>query len=157
MGLLKLVIFQVNCINSKLSFLIFFYSFWKVNENWLVEKNSAPCIQYIPYRPKAVRSILITDNLHSVTSAINSLHISDVPIINKAKFQTFVHRCEGKWVSQGTASFIINLCPRECWVVQFIHRQVYPRARIHGTNYREVGESRADLEMRQLIFFECNF
>jgi len=48
MELLKLVIFQVSCINRKLPFLIFLYTFWDVIENSLVKKNTAPCIQYIP-------------------------------------------------------------------------------------------------------------
>jgi hypothetical protein len=32
-------------INSKMPFLIFLYTIWNVNENWLVKKNSAPSIQ----------------------------------------------------------------------------------------------------------------
>ena len=87
MGILRLVILQVSCINSKLSFLNFLYTLQYVNENWLVEENSAPCIQYIPQSSNAVRSVLITDTLLCVTSAINRLHITDVSVINKVKFQ----------------------------------------------------------------------
>jgi hypothetical protein len=75
MGLLRMYIMQVSCINSKLSFLIFLYKLQNVNVYWLVEKSSAPCIQYIPKSPKVVRRILLTDILHTLTSAIYRLHI----------------------------------------------------------------------------------
>ena len=65
MGLQMLIKHQVSCINSKLFFLILFYSLWDVNEYWLVERASASWLRYIPYSPKDVRRVQITDSLES--------------------------------------------------------------------------------------------
>ena len=86
MGLLRMFIMLVSCINSKLSFLIFLYKLQNVNEYWLVEKNSAPCIQYILKSPNVVRRILLTVILHTLTSAITDCTFSDFPVIIKDKF-----------------------------------------------------------------------